>query len=107
MTVYSWLVWSLEFNSPFNTIKVMSSQSVYLTTLLLGSLLSLRKKGEGEKGIKELEERKEKCNIEVDKKKENDSAETEGLKCPFPPLAASKATTYHYSTTLQILESRI
>ena len=27
----------LEFNNPVNTIKVMSSQSVYLTTLFLGS----------------------------------------------------------------------
>ena len=31
----------LEFNGPFNTIKVMSSRSVYLTTLFLGRLCPL------------------------------------------------------------------
>ena len=34
------LLW-LEFNDPVNTIKVMSSWSVYLTTLFLGRLSPL------------------------------------------------------------------
>ena len=32
----------LEFNGPVNTIKVMSSRSVYLTTLFLGRFISKR-----------------------------------------------------------------
>ena len=37
-----WLDWNgLEFNSPVNTIKDMSRQSVYLTTLFLGRLSPL------------------------------------------------------------------
>ena len=35
-----WLV-VLEFNDPVNTIKVMSSQSVYLTIVFLGRLSPL------------------------------------------------------------------
>ena len=36
-----WLFGWLEFNSPVDTVKVMSSESVYLTTLFMGRLCPL------------------------------------------------------------------